>query len=429
MEDSSQNQRLDEIPYFSRLKDIGKSLFCPTDKIGIDAYLPLLDRHGNTLVILFLDDTTSALDLSSYKGDFEVLRIVWGNMYKEILERNQEEREKLTLMIENLADVIVDNALFTDSATSEQEETLVPQMSFGDVGANESSEQEFGFLAEAVSRTMEIYVPSEVLERSREIAKQALAIETGILPVKGAELYGSDDVERRILKELRHFKKVIADIIESNPENPDSAKQIIFGLLEKFVMKAARTAVRARQIEKIGTTDPLTGLPDRVKFTQDLREEYERSWSEKAEYSVLLIDIDYFSQINEANGRFAADWILCEVARCIKSCTRAYDRISRYGDDKFAVILPAIKGATACLCAHSIQKAIRNSDFIRGTVGKPITCTIGVSTSKVEETDRNSPVIRADESLRFAKDNERGTIARDEQIVTIKKGTTTMNLP
>ncbi|MDL2355266.1 MAG: diguanylate cyclase [Pseudomonadota bacterium] len=107
-------------------------------------------------------------------------------------------------------------------------------------------------------------------------------------------------------------------------------------------MVNARTAeLRATQsqLEKLAYADPLTGLPNRRLFTDDMRQMAARAMRDGEQFTLLLIDLDYFKQINDTLGHDAGDALLVEAAARLKQVVREADRLSRLGGDEFAVLL------------------------------------------------------------------------------------------
>jgi diguanylate cyclase (GGDEF)-like protein len=94
-----------------------------------------------------------------------------------------------------------------------------------------------------------------------------------------------------------------------------------------------------RQLELIAYNDPLTGLPNRRLFEDDLKHRVALAVREGTPFTLLLVDLDGFKKINDTLGHDAGDALLVTIALRLKHAVREADRVARLGGDEFAVLL------------------------------------------------------------------------------------------
>lgn len=85
--------------------------------------------------------------------------------------------------------------------------------------------------------------------------------------------------------------------------------------------------------------DAVTGLPNRAVFNRHLAEEWERVRRRNSSIAVLMIDLDYFKDINDQHGHSRGDEVLRAVAQTLATQLRSYDLLARFGGDEFAAVL------------------------------------------------------------------------------------------
>jgi diguanylate cyclase (GGDEF)-like protein len=161
-------------------------------------------------------------------------------------------------------------------------------------------------------------------------------------------------------------------------------------------------------LERLSTSDALTGLHNRRYLTQRLSEELVRSYRHKGTFSVLMGDVDEFKKYNDAFGHPAGDEVLKKVASILLSSTRSVDCTARYGGEEFAVLLPGTSGDTAAEVAERIRSRVEGHEFH----GRKITISIGIAEFPTDGQTADEVISCADEALYAAKRAGRNQVVR-----------------
>lgn len=161
------------------------------------------------------------------------------------------------------------------------------------------------------------------------------------------------------------------------------------------------------EIEKMATTDGLTGLFNHRRFQERLSEEFKRLERFSEPLSLLLIDIDYFKKVNDTYGHPAGDKILQGVADILRNTIRDIDIAARYGGEEFAAILLNTETTGAKNMAERLRKTTAETVF--KVDGKPlnITISIGIANTLGPSGGKEDLIEKADQALYHAKNKGR----------------------
>ena len=143
-----------------------------------------------------------------------------------------------------------------------------------------------------------------------------------------------------------------------------------------------------RRLERMASTDPLTGLLNRRSMTARLKEEEARHLRTGAPFSLILADVDHFKRINDAYGHALGDRVLVGVAALLHQSLRTQDAASRWGGEEFLLLLPDtdLSGAEE-LAARLRRDVQQNLVTLRG-IPEGVTLTFGVAAyAPVESVD------------------------------------------
>jgi diguanylate cyclase (GGDEF)-like protein/PAS domain S-box-containing protein len=164
-----------------------------------------------------------------------------------------------------------------------------------------------------------------------------------------------------------------------------------------------------RELLHLARHDALTGLPNRTLLYESLRDVLDRAANSEQNVSVLLLDIDYFKNVNDTLGHTIGDALLCEVAERLANCVRPGDTVGRLGGDEFAiVILTAGDSHGAIDVAVRIQNALK-TPFVLEDQNFLITASIGIATFPTDTSSLETLIRYADAAMYNAKASGRNT--------------------
>jgi len=176
-------------------------------------------------------------------------------------------------------------------------------------------------------------------------------------------------------------------------------------LKESLAQKNAEYEMLVQKFERLAITDPVTGIYNRRRFDQALKNEFDRYKRYGTPFSCLLIDVDDFKQINDRLGHEMGDKVLNQVVRAIQSPLREVDILARYGGDEFAVLLIQQQSKDIQSVAARILQSVSGSSCDEVLkAGLIVTISMGIASVQSAESDTAQKFIRrADDALYRAK--------------------------
>ena len=157
-----------------------------------------------------------------------------------------------------------------------------------------------------------------------------------------------------------------------------------------------------RSLELATRVDPMTGLANRRDIMEKMERELSRSERHRRTFSVMLVDLDDFKQLNDRYGYNDGDDVLVEVARVLMSCIRNEDVCARWGGEEFLFLLTETGLEGAVTLAGKILESIFMTEFKVNRPGIRITASIGLCEYKAGQSAYDF-ISRADQALRQAK--------------------------
>jgi len=230
-------------------------------------------------------------------------------------------------------------------------------------------------------------------------------------------LVGYDGVTRWVLDRMwpwpvapdgrQIYDGVVTDVTELH-QTTDALHEAL------LVAQSANTELaQSRAVaEQQARTDDLTGLRNRRDFAERLERHLSRAAYDQRPIGLLLIDIDFFKQINDWHGHGAGDQLLTAFAGRLREATRADDLVARWGGEEFVVLLTDLgSGNVLAERAEQIRKAIASTPFIVSGQAIGVRVSIGAASSSVALATSDALLAAADGAMYEAKRAGRDRVA------------------
>ena len=183
----------------------------------------------------------------------------------------------------------------------------------------------------------------------------------------------------------------------------DLADRDILYIMSPYIRQAFENVSYMRQMERLATTDSLTGISNRGHFLELAAQELARSKRFGRPTSVLMIDADHFKDINDRYGHDAGDTALQQLAATVQRELREVDIFGRLGGEEFAVLVVEADRAKAEQVGERIRAAIESTPIVQHGYCFGMTVSIGVAVSPTSTAGIETLLTEADRTLYAAK--------------------------
>ena len=179
------------------------------------------------------------------------------------------------------------------------------------------------------------------------------------------------------------------------------ASALFFGVaIAVFVVR--HTAKQAKLLQHQAMYDNLTALPNRALFHDRVEQAILRGKRDDIVFSLMLLDLDRFKEINDKHGHFVGDLLLREVGGRLKETVRSSDTVARMGGDEYAVLLPGTETDGATVLARKILTQIARP-YALDAKTLDIATSIGIAQYPQHGDDFDILMQRADVAMYSAK--------------------------
>ena len=166
-----------------------------------------------------------------------------------------------------------------------------------------------------------------------------------------------------------------------------------------------------KKLQEIAIHDTLTGLLNRYEILNVLQDEFHRSSREEKHVSTVMLDIDFFKNINDTHGHDVGDEVLIEAASRLKTVLRRYDKIGRYGGDEFLVVLPNCNMKNAIRISERLRRAISSEKIETEAGGISVTVSAGCASTENSPSPNIENLVKiSDKAMYHAKNMGRNCV-------------------
>lgn len=222
--------------------------------------------------------------------------------------------------------------------------------------------------------------------------------------------YSFTDMKSKIIIPLVFDKKLIGGICFYTRSDTNYASFRYFDIMISELLAIFKMKYQYTEKEFMSVLDGLTGLYNRRQFEIGLEQEFNRTKRHPADFSLAILDIDFFKKVNDNYGHQYGDYVLKTVADLMKSCFRKTDLLYRYGGEELVMILPETNVEGAIIPVQRLRRSVEEYNFEYNGVKAKVTVSIGLTMNFNEFKSAAELLKSADESLYKAKEGGRNRV-------------------
>ena len=217
-----------------------------------------------------------------------------------------------------------------------------------------------------------------------------------------------DEIKNTVIRKIQNIKQVVAKKKQEDLKKAHVAQENMKLLQERIAEAddhAREMTKRAEELKMVAMKDGLTGLYNRTAFDMKVRGALKTVEDSGEPFSLMLLDVDRFKEINDTFGHVAGDKVLEKVAQSLRETFRETDFIARYGGDEFVVLIEHLSETMARERLSSFKENLAKRRFVSYKKG-PVNITVSAGVSSAERGDSLEDVLeRADHAMYAEKQN------------------------
>ena len=227
--------------------------------------------------------------------------------------------------------------------------------------------------------------------------------------------YTFGDMKSKIIIPLVFDKKLIGGICFYTRSDADYASFRYFDIMISELLAIFKMKYQYTEKEFMSVLDGLTGLYNRRQFELGLEQEYNRTKRHPADFSLAILDIDFFKKVNDTHGHQYGDYVLKTVSDLMKASFRKTDLLYRYGGEELVMIMPETSIEGALIPVQRLRRSVEEYDFDYNGVKAKVTVSIGLTMNYTVFKNSAEMLKSADEALYRAKESGRNRVIIHEE--------------
>jgi diguanylate cyclase (GGDEF)-like protein/PAS domain S-box-containing protein len=251
---------------------------------------------------------------------------------------------------------------------------------------NRGAERLYGYrAAEAVGKPITLIIPPEGVSEEREILRN---------------VFSGQSLDHFETERVRSDGTMVTVSLTISPVRDIDGRIVSASIIARDITESKRHEQRLRHL---AGHDPLTNLPNRRRFEEELSLELARAQRYGSRGAVLCLDLDNFKLVNDSGGHAAGDALIIEVATRLVDRLRSSDIVARLGGDEFGILLPAVGRAEAQTAAEQLVDVLRQCAVVVEGEAFRATASIGVALFESQGAGADEVLVVADLAMYNAK--------------------------